>query len=406
MRLFWIKISLFLFSVLIFISGVVFLLFNHRDHLINFVPAKAEIYLNTNSRQFSKLSEDKKSLSLTWLENRSGLGAEKWRTILENAHSEIGLFSINGQVFGLMKETKRSLPLILQQTTNVSVKNNIIYFPELKLSGENLSEQKWFNDVYKKISFRPIHLYAKNASSFKLGLPNLSGSEKSGIAILGKISKSKIKLTLIGSNSALTTDKRKPQLKLVPSDTKIYFNNISAAELNQEFEYTPENLDLHILKSINGAVEYLKTSNSFQILVDKNKNSFADLQETVLKNMALTFPAEKSKFLPDGTVSTQYIADPSLWKFEVIATDAFGADVLREPRLGYDIEMSVLGDSIIISSDNHKPFDENYLNISPYFTKCSIFGAKGKVYFNYNNDLTKPIVVISKNNNQTHVCLY
>ena len=56
MRNFWIKISLFLFSVLIFIAGLALLLFNHNDHLVNFVPAEAELYVKADSNVFNKLS--------------------------------------------------------------------------------------------------------------------------------------------------------------------------------------------------------------------------------------------------------------------------------------------------------------------------------------------------------------
>ena len=406
MRIFWIKISLFLFSVLIFIAGIAFLLFNHNDHLVNFVPAEAEVYLNADSNAFNKLSEEKKLLVLGWLADRSGLNETAWRIILENTHSEIGIFSINGQIFGLLKKTKQTEALISNQTENFQIKNNIIYFPSLKISNGNLAGQTWFAAAYKKISFKPLHLYAKNISALKLPLAKITGLNDAAITILGKISANKIKFIVLSQSDFDMGNKQKTKLKTVPSDTQVYFNNITTNKINQEFEYIAHNFSFHLIKSINGPLEFLKTHEQFQIFADKNLNLLADLRKSVLNALAMTFPVEKLKALPDGTLATQYIADPATWAFETIATDAFAGEVLREPRLGYDLQIIDSDKYYIIKSKSNNPSDVTQHNITPYFRKCSMFNRNGEIYLNYNNMIPSPIVIINKNQSKLIICLY
>ncbi|MEK7512539.1 MAG: hypothetical protein AAB575_06060 [Patescibacteria group bacterium] len=406
MRNFWIKTSLFLFSLLVFIAGITFLLLNHHDHLVNFVPAEAELYVNADSNVFNKLSEEKKLLLTSWLTNKSSLNAEKWRTILEDANAEIGIFSINGQIFGLLKKTKQTAALINNQTENIQTKDNVIYFPSLKISNDKLTSQAWFKTAYKKISFQPLRLYAKNISAFNLMLPNIPGMNNEAVTILGKIKTDKIKLTVFSQSDVDLGTKLKTRLKTVPSDTQIYFHGIATNKINQEFEYIAGNLSFHILKSINGPIEYLKTTADFQIFADKSLNSLVDLNKNITKDLAMTFPVEKLKALPDGTLATQYIADPSIWNFETIATDAFAGEILREPRLGYDLSITSADKYYIIESKSNKPSLATQLNITPYFRKCSMFNRNGEIYLNYNTDKLSPIVIINKNHSKLVICLY
>jgi hypothetical protein len=251
-----------------------------------------------------------------------------------------------------------------------------------------------------------LHLYAKNISAFKLSLPKVSGMNNDSVAILGKIDQHKIKLTVFSQSDLDIGKKLKTRLKTVPSDAQVYFNNIATSEINQEFEYSSENLGFHLLKSINGPVEFLKTPNQFQIFADKKLNLLTALQKNILNTLAMTFPVEKLKALPDGTLATQYIADPATWAFETIATDAFAGEALREPRLGYDLQIVDSDKYYIVKSKSNNPSGSTQLDITPYFRKCSMFNRNGEIYYNQNIDKPNPIVIISKNQSKLVICLY
>ncbi|MBI5077568.1 hypothetical protein HZB94_04275 [Candidatus Falkowbacteria bacterium] len=403
-RYFWLKFGLVVFSISLFFVCLIFLFLNHNDTLKNFVPEEAEIYLHSKPRQYNSLPANQRSVYLNWLEKHSSLSKSTWQSILQNHPSEIGLFSINGQVFGVVKSNKNAIDELNAQNVSFVQDGKATFFPALRLSVEKLTGNVWFRKINKKISFSDVLVYVKNISSLALPLPAFNSTEP--LVASTNVAASQVKLRVAGPVGQKIELTNKRQIAALPSDTVIYFYNILTRNIPEKVEFLTKNFKFHLLQSMLGPVEYLETRDSFLIFASKKFNSLEMIKENILMILAQTLPVEKQKLLPDKTFSTQLIADPNQWQFQSTAIDNVQT-LLNEPKIGLSLSIVDLGEMIAIKNKAQPPKLGFKTRLNSKINSCSLFHNNGAIILPLNaiNGI-EDIIIINKDESKIVVCIH
>lgn len=403
-RYFWLKFGFILFSIMLFFVCAVFLIFNHNDNLKNYVPAEAEIYLHSKPRQYKSLPPNQKNFYLNWLEAHSSLSKSAWQSLLQNHNGEIGLFSINEQVFGVIKSKKAAIDALNAQGVSFVRDGEALFFPSLHVSEEKLKDRIWFQKISNRISFADILIYVKDNLSLPLPILEIAAEPMRAAA---EVSPNRIKLRISGPVGQKLKSKNKRQITGLPSNAVLYFYNILTKNISEKAEFSAQNFKFHLLQSLAGPVEFLEAKGGFTIFAPKKFNSFESIEKSILTILANTLPVEKQKFLPDQTVSTQLIADPSRWQFQNNITDNRQVSHLEEKKLNLTLSVEDL-DELIVIKNNALTSNPNLLaKINQIVNSCSLFHNNGLIILPFNNvNNFKELVIINKNPNNIVLCIH
>ena len=388
MRFFYAKLFAFLLAVAIAILCLIFLFANHGDNLVRFVPAEAEAYFHAKTRDILKLPENQWQTYTSWLADKSGLPAPAWQSVLTELNDEVGIFTINGQAFGLVKNTPHAQALLNKnlvvgidsnQSRQSVPKNNALIFPALSLSATKLTDTKWFEDTRRKLVFSDYALYLKKLNSNIFPFPAL-GTEKP-IAVFGSVDNGVLKLKVRGDVGQPLRGQQKMQLTNLPDNFNFYFRNINTSTMTQKAEYTAENFRFNLLKLVNGPVEYLDTATGFTLFVGTANNPIEELKQNIAGLLALTEPTKKEKSLPDGTIAIQRIVDPDDWQFKETIED--GQSVWELANVNPENSLSILQRGKLYSIKHYpKASNPNWTISTDIMDKCGKFSNKSSTLVN------------------------
>jgi len=379
MRFFYLKLSAFLSAVAVAILCLIFLFCNHNDRLIQFVPAEAEAYFHAETRDLLKLPQNQWQTYTAWLAEKSAISAGRWESIFRGLNNEIGIFSINGQVFGVTKNNYRTLGLIARQEMPFTVEKDIIYFPALNISANKLTGAPWFRATRRKIVFSDYVLYLKKLNGNTFPFPSL-GTEQP-IAAFGNVNDGVLKLKVRGDVGQSIRTKQKPQLTQLPENFNFYFRNINTGTMTQKAEYTTENFRFNLLKLIKGPVEYLDTTAGFTLFANTTDNPLEELKSNLANLLALTEPTRKEKALPDGTVAIQRVVDPSAWQFKETLED--GQSVWELTNVNQENSLSILQRGKMYSIKHYpKASNPEWTISTDIFDKCNKFRNESSALLN------------------------
>lgn len=391
MKYFWLKIGLFCFSVVIFIGCWLFLFLNQADNLARFVPAEAEMYLHLKPNTASKIPQKHLKLYLAWLAKHSNLSEDNWKSLAANVNQALGCFTINGQIFCLTKQTPeltsllsgKNISFTKQKIENTS--DSIIFFPEIKTFPERLTGQAWFNEIKTKINFSKFTLYLKNLTYLNLSSPSTDPEYSRPISLLGRYRHDKLRLKVNGMNIKQTWPSAKQRLSTFPVVTNFYGYNLNSALISEKADYLPENFKFHLLKAINGPVEFLDLGAEYIVYFSKKTNNIEQLKARILSILAYTSPSEKIKYLPDDSTSTQYIADPTAWKYETVVINNQQTQKLIEPKINLSLAITEINDYYRLANNENTSIKQPLTNSRSLFSSCSRFGKKIGLYINPKN---------------------
>ncbi|NQT49539.1 hypothetical protein HQ571_02480 [Candidatus Kuenenbacteria bacterium] len=423
MHNFWLKFFSFIFAVILFCACFAFLFFNHADNLVKFAPVNAEVYLHSNAKFIERIPEKHFDVYLNWLEEKSTLTKDQWQEFFDNTKGEFGLFTINGQVFGMVRKDDKTLKRFRKGTIAFAENENAIYFPPLKLSESYLTETDWYNGARKRINFSKFTIYSKNFSYLNFPVTSITADSQKPIVIFGDNKEEQLKLTIFGLNNPKTKNFSKQNITLLSEGTNFYGKNVLADNIAQKTEYIPENFNFNLLSIINGPVEFEENQSEFTIYLQKADNDLEVLKSDILNIIAQTVPVEKEKLLPDHSVAVQLIADSSAWNFEnknVKRDEGVAPDVLElnvpEQRINLQLTETDLH-YIIKNLFNTKESgatpsssltSHDSLQTKNIPKKCKLF-AKSYLYMNLSNtslsDYFAQAIVINNNPNKTIICI-
>ena len=379
MHFFFLKLTALLSAVVVTILCLIFLFASHNDHLVQFVPGEAEAYLHAETRDLLKLPQNQWQTYTAWLASKSAISADRWGSLFRSLNDEIGLFSLNGQVFGVTNNNYRTHGLIARQEIPFTVENKIIYFPALNVSSNKLTDSPWFHTTRRKIVFSDYVLYFKKLNGNTFPFPSL-GNEKP-IAAFGHVNNGVLKLKVRGDVGQDVRGKQPPQLANLPDNFNFYFRNIDTGAMTQKAEYTAENFRFNLLKLIKGPVEYLDTTAGFTLFANTMDNPLEELKSNLANLLALTEPTRKEKALPDGTVAIQRVVDPSAWQFKETLED--GQSVWELTNVNQENSLSILQRGKMYSIKHYpKASNPEWTISTDIFDKCNKFRNESSALLN------------------------
>jgi hypothetical protein len=396
-RFFWLKFSFVIFSFALFGACLIFLFFSHNDTLKNFVPAEADVYLHSTTDKLNSLPDNQRELFADWLEKHSSLSKSAWQTIFNSYRGEIGLFSINQQIFAIAKPTKKIINALDAQNISSLRQRKSLLFPGLQISGEKLVKTAWFNQIKQKVSFSDALIYIKNTAI--LPLPLSEKRQNDALVISANFSSKWTKLNILGPVGQEIFSKSKRQITMLPTDTIVYFYNILTEKITEKAEFLPQNFKFHLLKSLKGPVEFLETNNGFVVFGLLKYNSTAAIQQNISAILSQMFPTVKPKLLPDRTIAAQLIADPSQWQF---VNNNQQQSVLNEKKLNLNITIDELQKYFSIKNNFSEVNSKDSTKINGLFSSCSIFHNQGAIFYPVNS---LKLFIINKNENKIRVCI-
>lgn len=352
MNNFAIKLNLFLVSVILFAGCSVFLLFNHVDTIDKYVPGEAETYLHVNINSTHKLKTEKKDHLLNWLESKSTINKEGWENLLLNVKNELGLFSMNGQIFVITKENRKLSAYLAQEKQSFTQKDKTIIIPALNLTQSSLIDQDWYQKVNAKVTFSDFVLYSNDLGKIEKTVPLLKTPDLYPIAAFGDIHRNKVTIDVIGNVGQAKTKLAKSNIKEIPSKTRLYLRNIDANTINA-LTVPEESLELSIINFLNGPIEYLKNEAGCVIYVNKEQNNIDNVKSSILDTIGLLHPVEIEKELPDGTIGIHLVADSSLSEYFAQVGNKWGNLTEQEEYpFQFDLSVEELEKNLVITLNN------------------------------------------------------
>ena len=406
MRFFFLKLIAFLLSVALTILCLIFLFTNHGDNLVQFVPAEAEAYFHANTRDILKLPPNQLATYLAWLSDKSGLPAQAWQNVLTELNNEISIFTINGQVFGIVKSTSRTQALIRTNQITAANQGKALIFPTLTVSNARLIDNTWFQATRRKIVFSDFVLYLKKLHGNIFPFPALA-TEKP-LAAFGGVADGVLKLKVKGDVGQTINDKQIPQLTNLPDNFNFYFRNLNTSSMTQKAEYTAENFQFNLLKLINGTIEFLDTDSGFTLFAKAADNPLPELQNKIAGLLALTEPTKQEKVLPDGTIAVQRIVDPGAWQFKETILDDQPVWTLANTNQENSLSIIQRAGLYSIKQDS-KASNPNWTISADIFNKCSKFRNKSSTLINLKNISPQAtlhnLFLINKSANKLLVCI-
>jgi hypothetical protein len=399
--MFWLKFNLFVLAVLVFIGCWAFLFNLHADNLDKYVPAEAETYAHFNSKVLSKVPEEQKAFYLDWLAQQSTISAENWEQVLKLTRGEIGLFTINGQVFSVIKPRNKVHDFLNKQKIMYSGSKSVTYFPSLTAPTQVLAEEEWYKQTKNKINFADFVIYSESLAKSATTIPLLNYEELYPLAILGNFGNKTLNLTMKGNVGQAKTALLKPQIEQIPDSAKLYFRNFSGNSLIQMLPKADLNYDFAILQKLTGPIEYLQTESGSIIYALADLNDAELIKAYSAETLAHLSPSERAKELPDGTAAIHLIADPAVWTFEINDNNVANIKHVNDLDLGYEIGIKQTAEYIMIQNS------EPSLDAAAVATSCSYNSWKPKtsIYIQPEGNIFSNIVITNKNQTTIGVCI-
>lgn len=323
MRRIYINLLLLFSGIVIFILCLVFLFLNQGDNIVRFVPDTADLYFHAKINKLALLKPEQQAILYGWLGQNGALSEKQWRGIMPLIKNEFTIYKENNELTVIAHPNKPLAELLAKEVIVSSPIGSFIVFPsdDSSFSPENSSS---FAKLKRKINFSDFSSYARNLNVIHGFLTNLGESESQPVIIDGDIEKNKIELVINESTSLMPGKKMKPQIKTLDPSTQYYFLNIDQKNAEKLAENSQKSLDFQILTKLNGPKEYQKTSAWSSIFITKRNNTLEGLKLAITTTLATFQPAEKAKVLPDDTIATQLIADPTQWSFVELPVNAEG----------------------------------------------------------------------------------
>ena len=409
MHNFWLKFWTFVVAVLIFIGCWSFLFSQNHDYLVKFTPQSAEIYFNAPSQIINNLEIAKKDYFFNWLSDRSSLTPETWKEIVNKSSKQISFFTINGQVFSLTKQTQDLTNYLEESNVRYLHQDKHVYIPELSTNQLNLEKMDWFKQVKPTFYFNSFNIYLKKLSL--LNIPFTFNAETNQpLLIQGKNKNNLITLT-VADNIITKNHKILPVLS-IPSDYISLVNGIELKNLDQNAEFKPENLMFHILKHITGPF-ILENHTEINILtINNQKNDLQELQNQISQILAFIYPSKTNKTLPDGSLATQFIADPNYWQFEqdeqITALKTIHINKQNQP---FKLKIVSTDDNLVVTfqPEGEELTQSEQMEIAPILKKCSRFWNRSYILINPKQipslNQLRQITVANKSFNRTTICI-
>lgn len=386
MRRIYINLLLLFAGIVAFILCLVFLLLNQGDNIVRFAPDTADLYFHARANKLALLKPERQTILYTWLGQNGSLSEKQWQLIVPLIKNEFAIYKKNNELTVVARPNRSLVELLIKEGIASSSTGSFIAFPsdDSGFAPENSSS---FAKLKRKINFSDFSLYARNLNVIHGFLTNLGKSESQPVIIDGNIGKNKIELTINESTPLMPDKKMKQQIKTFDPSTQYYFLNIDQKNAEKLAENLQKTLDFQILSKLSGPKEYQKTKDWSTMFITKRYNTMEGLKLAITTTLATFQPAEKAKVLPDDTIATQLIADPTQWSFVELPANAEGFKFLSltadKLNLGIIIRETENQYQIIINSLNlvksMQP-TRAALAKSPCFS--SKFGKKSLIYIN------------------------
>jgi len=312
-----VKITFFVFTLIITLGLFYVLFFSYPDKLVKYVPAEAETYLNMRTKYLAKVSTKEKDLFLTWLTQHNTLEKSQWEQLFSQQTPEIGFFTINKQVFGILKNTPEIKKALTSANISLTETPKIIFIPKIKLNNNSLAKESWFKDLEKKLNFSQLTLYTKNLKALNIS-PSMLAQDGPVAVSTKNFNKKTCYKTSSGINS---TNKTTNINRFDQTKGNLYLNGVETDAIAQDINYTLENLPILLLKNMIGPVEFISDKQNFAIRVNKAGNNELLIQNKIKFILAQVSPTEKIKYLPDDSPAIQLIADAKAYQFKNVNND-------------------------------------------------------------------------------------
>lgn len=408
---FWPKLFLQTFSIICAIAGLIFIFNFHFDSLIRFAPSNAEVYINFNPSELTKLNAKQRDAALRWLEINSDINSAAWQNIFSNVKHEISLFMVNGKVFGIARDNKQMEKTLTAGNISFVKQDNVLYFPKLIVLPTRISATDWFKQSGQRINLSDFSIYLKNLSY--LNIPLATAEQRQPLAITGKIKDDSVLLNVYGDAGQSAPSTLSRQIKTLPLTTNIYLRGMSIDQISQNAPFSRQNFQFLLLQSLKGPVEYLNTDKGFLVYALKEGNSFQQLENSTLTIISNILPTKKSKLLPDNTIAVNLVIDPKAWQFKQINENTVN---LLEPRLDLNMTIKQTDNLMIINNNNIAITTANGQNMAN--NRCtnqisSIFPWLNRhlIYVNVGNNnpqgqLFDSMTIINKSKAKETICLH
>lgn len=400
MNKFFLKFYLLIFGILFFISGALFLILNHVDTIYRFVPAEAENYLHIKPKLINELSDSQKTEIYLWLKNHSSLSETAWKNLFASKQTELGLFSLNGQIFGIARNNK--LIKLALTTNNISYIENrrVLYFPEIVMENKYLNQKNWFKNVHQRICFKDFILYSHNLNALQLNMPLLKNTELPVTTFLGNFDDQTVIIETLGNVGQQKVASTHDLLKTLPESTLGYFRNLRIEEI-AKFNAVSDNFELSIIQKLGGGIEYYQDNNGSQAKITKADALLEQVKKAVLSSLAQLYPSRKVRILPDGTAAINLIADEQTWEFIEFAPGNWilqEKEASEEPKIKLSLKESTTNYILTFGTPSLAGTNESKCKL-PKFSKAGIIFSKT------NNQNFKNILIQNKNQKKLLICI-
>ncbi|MFA6537696.1 MAG: hypothetical protein WCT18_04860 [Patescibacteria group bacterium] len=388
------KFIILILSTMVAVCLLLFILSNPHDHFLKFTPGEAEAYAQIKTTNIVKSTKFNYLLEI--LTTKSNLPKKFWQQLLQN-NTRIGLYSINGQIFGLIDNNKKNKNLLQGSKIAYLENQGVLSFPKNNTQLKN----DWLKQ--KRLTmFEDWQLYFKNGQSLKKFTNYFIQKDLSGgLTISGRIENtSKIKLTVKGNRIGFDNNFAKKNLLNLNGlpENLVSFENNLPKESFSETEFLPENIYFHLLKNIPKHQSYQTTAD---FIIFAQDLTFEQLADIIKETFAFTFPSIKSKTLPDGTTARALWAEPNDWELQKT----------KENNNLYNLWKQETPFPLTLSRENSnwkivygKNTSEQTTSL-PVFVNSCLQKTKQNFYKKIDSDIFQHLAIINKGEDNLAVCI-
>lgn len=403
MQYFYFKVVTLIVSILVIITGIIFLFSNNKDTLVYSVPGQAETYFHAKNNISKHFNSEKLDLFISYLENNSTLNSESWQTILTSHSNEIGIFSINKQIFGILYKNNKNTKLLQSLGIDYQLDKHTVIFPKIARSNTNLSDLNWYNSINKKVNFSKFSIYIRNNAIIKDFVPQVSGTHE---AILINGDKRGISLVLTLNGKGIGQNYNKKELdsgNFSLKNTEFVIKNIQTKNFNIQKKYKVDQISNHLLNKLDGFNSFFKNQDGFLIVTPKEDNNLEQIQNDIKVFLASVVPDKQQKTLPDGTISIQLVANPEKWQFEIIDINGTSFYKIEDEESQTQIFISEQDQAYLITNQAEKIENTSYqLTTQSY---CSKYSHTPMTHSKFSSNIFSSITFINHNQNKTSICI-
>jgi len=403
MNKFTYSLSLFIIGCIASALGILFLLFNHVDTLYHYVPGSAENYLHIKPQSLNELTPAQKQEIIIWLSAHSTLDQEAWQQILSLNTRELGLYTLNGQIFGLVKKNHVTENFFNGSILKSVVTKKVIFFGGRVLGKEDLqslAQSAWFKSVRQKILFKDFVFYSQNLKTLNLGLPTIKNAEIPLISLLGNIKDARVQASILGNVGQAKDKFITNGLSRLPASTIAYFRNLSLSNIDK-FKTISTNLEFSILQKLPSNLEYFKDPAGSELKLPKDSITLERLKQVILDATAQIYPTRTEKILPDGSIAINLIANKQAWSFV-----EFSPKHWILPPITEDKTTPALIDLMETQNDYRITFGSPNFN-GELESKCELpkFSQNGIIYYNLGLNSFENLLIQNKNQKKIKICI-